>query len=128
MMSDRTKKLKRAAFLLSAASFLLSVGPLLVYTVKALMSGSTTTDKCLLLSCISIGVILSLVCVINKYSPRCRIWLILIGLYVCLDNIIGCIITLAITQILDELLVCPLAKIFRQKYSINKEIDKRGAA
>lgn len=127
-MSDRTKKLRAAAWILTLLSAVLSSGPLIVYSAKALVkSNATTTEKCLLLSFISFGVILSLVCVINKYTPRCRIWLILLGFYICLDNILGCILVLGITQILDELLVHPLAKAARQKYSINKELDKRGS-
>lgn len=127
-MSDRTKKLRAAAWILTLLSAVLSSGPLILYSAKALVkSNATTTEKCLLLSFISFGVILSLVCVINKYTPRCRIWLILLGFYICLDNILGCILVLGITQILDELLVHPLAKAARQKYSINKELDKRGS-
>lgn len=125
-MSDRTKSLWIKAVILTALSVVLSVGPLIVYAVLAFKSNAGNTEKCLLLSFISFGVILSIVCLINKYTPRCRIWLILLGFYICLDNILGCILVIAVTQILDELSVCPLAKMFRSKYAINKEIDKRG--
>lgn len=122
----RTKKFKLGALICTLLSIVLSIGPLVVYSVMAFNSaGATTVDKVTLLSMISVGTILSLVCAINKYTPRCRLWLILIGLYVCLDSFIGCVLVMAITQCADELIVHPLAKYFRSKYSINKEIDKR---
>lgn len=125
-MNTRTKKMLIAAVILTALSAMLSIGPLIVYAVKSFTENSATTgEKCILMSMICVGVILSLICVINKYTPRCRIWLILIGFYVCLDNIIGCILIIACTQILDELVVHPLARSFRAKYTINKEMDKR---
>ena len=122
----RTKKLGLAAGILTLLSIVLSIGPLIVYSVMAFNSaGATTVDKVTLLSMLSVGTILSLVCLINKYTPRCRLWIILIGLYVCLDSFIGCVLVMAITQCVDELLVCPLAKHYRNKRAINKEIDKR---
>lgn len=123
----RTKKFKIAAILLTVLSICLSIGPLIVYSVIAFNNaGATTVNKVTLMSMISIGTILSLVCAINKYSPRCRLWLIMIGLYVCLDKFIGCVLVMAITQCIDELAIHPLARIARQKYGINREIDKRG--
>lgn len=123
----RTKKLKLIAVLLTALSLILSLGPLVVYTVLAYNNAmATTVAKITLTSMLSIGVIMSVVCAINKYTPRCRVWLILIGLFLCLDKFIGCVLVFAITQCVDELVVCPLAKLYREKYRINKEIDKRG--
>lgn len=122
----RTKKLKLIATVLTLLSICLSIGPLVVYSVIAFnAAGATTVDKVTLMSLISVGTILSLVCMINKYTPRCRLWLILIGLYVCLDSFIGCVLVMAITQCVDELIVCPLAKHYRNVHKINKEIDKR---
>lgn len=123
----RTKKFKIAAILLTVLSICLSIGPLIVYSVIAFNNaGATTVNKVTLMSMISVGTILSMVCAINKYSPRCRLWLIMIGLYVCLDKFIGCVLVMAITQCIDELVIHPLARIARQKYGINREIDKRG--
>lgn len=128
MTSKRTKKLKLIALILSILSILLSVGPLIIYSTMALTNAqASTADKCILLSMISVGTILSLVCVINKYTPRCRVWLIVLGLYLCLDKFIGCILIIGITQVIDELIIAPIAKRYREKVRINKEIDKRGA-
>lgn len=122
----RTKKFKLSAIILTILSFVLSFGPLCTYLVLAFNNASATAgDKITLMSLCSVAVILSVVCLVAKYTPRCRLWLVLIGLYLCIDNFMGCILVLAITQCVDELIVCPLAKYYRSKYSINREIDKR---
>lgn len=122
----RTKKMRLASIFLTLASILLSVGPLIVYLVLGYTEAQTSVGQITLTAMLGVSVILSLVCLINKYSPRCRMWLILIGLYMCLDNFIGCILVLAITQCVDELIVCPMAKRYRELYRTNREIDRRG--
>ena len=121
----RTKKMRLTSLFLTLASILLSIGPLIVYLVLGYQQAQSTVGQITLTSMLGVSVILSLVCIINKYSPRCRLWLILIGLYMCLDNFIGCILVLAITQCLDELVISPLAKRYRELYRTNKEIDRR---
>ena len=124
-MTERTKKIKGIKWILFALSQLLTVGPLFVYAGIALAGSSDTKSKAVLLSLVSISVILSLICVVNKYNPRCKIWFILLGLYMCLDHFLGCVLVLAITQCADELVVTPLYKHYKQLYTTNKEIDKR---
>ena len=126
MTSSRTKKLRIAAWFTTILSVLLSIGPVCTYAVLAFKnSQASTTDKCILLSMLSVGVILSLMALITKYTPRCRMWLIIIGLYLCLEHILGTILVIAITQVLDELVVAPMARRYRAKLLINKEYDKR---
>lgn len=121
----RLKKMKLCAVIFTIFSFLLTWTPVLVYTCLAYMSKTASdTGKVCLTMFLSVAVIMSLVCILNKYTLRCKNWLLLIGLWMCLDKILGCILVLAITQCLDELVVSPLAKHFRTKVSINKEISK----
>ena len=122
----RTKKLRLTGLLLTALSLILTFGPLIVYLVLAYGNAmAAPVGKITLTAMLGVSVIMSFVCLINKYTPRCRLWLILIGLYMCLDNFIGCILVLAITQCVDELIVSPLAKHYRNLHRINKEIDRR---
>ena len=124
--TKRTKRLQLTGLLLTLLSICLTFGPLIVYTVLAFNNNNaSTSDKITLMSMLSVGTILSLVCIVTKYTPRCRHWLILIGLYLCLDKFIGCVLVMAITQAVDELLVHPLAKHYRNIARINKEMDKR---
>ena len=122
----RTKKLGLIAKILTLFSLLLSFGPLLVYLALSYSSAvATPVGKITLTAMLGVSVILSFVCLLNKYTPRCRLWLILIGLYMCLDSFIGCILVLAITQCVDELVVSPLARHYRNLHRINREIDRR---
>lgn len=122
----RTKKLGLIAKILTLLSLLLSFGPLCVYLVLSYSSAvAEPVGKITLTAMLGVSVILSFVCLLNKYTPRCRLWLILIGLYMCLDSFIGCIFVLAITQCLDELVVGPLARHYRNLHRINREIDRR---
>lgn len=124
--SERTKQLTVAAWFFTLFSLILTWGPIIIYTVMAYQTASASvTDKVALTSLLSVGVIMSIVCLINKYTLRCRTWLVLIGLWLCLDSILGCILVIAITQCVDEIIVQPIAKSYRNKLTINKEIDKR---
>lgn len=126
MTTKRTKNLRIKAYLLTFLSLILSWGPLVLYVTQAYLTKTAAiSDKIILTSLLAVGVIMSIVCLINKYVLRCRAWLILIGLWLCLDKILGCILVIAITQCLDEIIVQPLARSFRNKLTINKEIDKR---
>ena len=124
--SERTKNLTVAAWFFSILSLILTWGPMIVYTVMAYQTASASvSDKVALTSLLSVGVIMSIVCLINKYTLRCRTWLVLIGLWLCLDSVLGCILVIACTQCIDEIIVQPIAKSYRHKLTINKEIDKR---
>lgn len=121
----RIKQTKLLAIIFTIVSFLLTWTPIIVYTCLAYCSKTASTNgKVCLTMFISVAVIMSLVCLLNKYTLRCKNWLLLIGLWMCLDKILGCILVLAITQCVDELIISPLAKHYRNKYSINKEITK----
>ena len=122
----RTKYLFRISNILTTLSIMLSWGPLCVYAVMALNAAKTVSDKVTLTSLLTIGVIMSLIAVVNKHTLRCKTWIFLIAIWVCLDNMLGCVLVIAITQCLDEIIVAPIAKAYRSKYVINKEIDRRG--
>lgn len=122
----RTKQLRLGAWFFTILSIALTWGPLITYLAMAYQSASATVvDKVALTSLLSVGVILSLVCLLNKYTLRCKTWLLLIGLWMCLDHILGCILVIAITQCVDEIIISPIAKMYRNKLTINKEIDRR---
>ena len=73
-----------------------------------------------------IAAILVVLNVLMKLSLRCIPWILLIGIYICLKEITVLLIVMALTTVLDELVLEPLAKSFKNKLTINKEIDKRG--
>ena len=125
MTSDITKKSKSLYIAFSTVSFLLTFGPLIYFICLGYANSNLTQEKVALTVTIVFALVLTIINVLFKYSIRSTIWLILLGIYVCIDNIVPLLIMLAVGSILDEFLVTPLAKMFKSKYKINKEIDKR---
>lgn len=126
MTNKHTKKSRILAWFFTILSLLLNFGPLIIYSVIAFKnSQASTANKCILLSMLTLATILSLVAVLKKYTPRCSIWLVVIGLYLCLDYILGTVLIIAVTQVLGELIIDPLARNYRLNLKINKQIDKR---
>lgn len=124
-MSSQTKKFRRIGIILTILSFLLCFAPAAIYIVMGYATSTLVVEKVGLTCLIGLSIILSFICLVAKTTFRSSIWLSLIGLWLVLDNIVGMIIIVAVTQVFDELVVAPLARHFRAKAKINKEIDKR---
>ena len=120
-----TTKYRIAFWSLVVFCFLLQVGPFAVYGTIALIQSSVVVEKVALCSTLFIVLIMTIICLINKMVLRSRIWILLIGLYFCLDYILVPLMIVAACQIVDELVATPLKKHFKQKLTISKEIDKR---
>lgn len=120
-----TKKCKVAYVLLTILSVLLSVGPLAAYTIAALVTSTLVVEKVALCATVLVVLVLSVVAWVNKTTMRSKVWVIMLGLYFCLDHFIGPLLVMAFTQITDEWFVSPAKAHYREKYHINKEIDKR---
>ena len=125
MTTATTKKYKRAWLVLTILGLLANLCPLVVYSIKAIVCSDLVYQKVALCSTVFIVVILTLVSMVNKIALRSRLWIILIGLYVCLDQILEPLILIAACQILDELFICPLKKACHSRFVINKQLDRR---
>ena len=120
-----TKKYARAQFLLALMSVLLNIGPFAYYVIEGLLSDSLVAEKVGLVGTVFAVAIMTIVSLVNKRALRSRLWILLVGLYMTLDNILTPLIIVAVCQILDELIISPLAKLYRAKKLIHKEMDKR---
>ena len=120
-----TKKLKRKYIIATILSFLLNVCPLLVFTIIAFISGTAIVHKVTLSMTLLIVLIFTAITFFNKTVIRSKLWILLIGLWLCLDNILTPLIVFATCQIIDELIVTPIKNHYKNSYKINKEIDKR---
>lgn len=123
-MSDVTKRYKILNFIFSLFSICLCYVPLLV----ALIRGFTYDDgagKVTLSICCVFALLLTIINIISKYSVRSTMWILLLGIYSVLDNVMPYLIAIAICTVLDEFIFSPLHKYFKNKLSINREIDKR---
>lgn len=120
-----TKKYKRNYKLCKWLSVLITLVPLIVYAILGFVNG-TIAQKISLGVCLITALVFTALNIILKYHIRCTIWILLIGIYACIENIIPLLFILAISTALDEFVLEPLAKKYKSLYVINKEIDKRG--
>lgn len=120
-----TKKYKKAYILLLIISIILNLFPVLFYTFKAFLSSAVIIHKVTLCSTIFISIILSAISMLTKVNIRSTLWILIIGLYVCLDSIMNMIIFIAVFQVVDEIIITPIKKSVKQRLVINKELDKR---
>ena len=120
-----TKAYKGLAIFLGVLSFLFVFGPIAFFSYMGFVT-ATTIGKCALLSCLTVGSIISAVCAINKYTPRSRMFIFLLGFYFALEHFLPIFLVLGTFTALDEFIICPLKKHYKNLYTINREIDKRG--
>ena len=120
-----TKKYKIKLNICRLLSFTLTVLPVIIYTIMGFMDG-TIREKVSLGICVILALIFVLINIMFKYHIRSTLWVLLIGIYVCIDNIIPLLIIMAATTIIDEFVLVPLINKYKNKYIINKEIDLRG--
>ena len=123
-MSEVTKKYKTQYIIAKILSILLNVGPLLYYGILGFSVAEPV--KRVVLSLTAIGaIIFTLISVTFKLHIRSTMFLLMLGIHCCIDNITGLIIVMAATTLLDELITTPMCKYCKNKFSINREIDKR---
>ena len=120
-----TKKYKIKLNICRLLSFTLTVLPVIIYTIMGFMDG-TIGEKVSLGICVILALIFVLINVMFKYHIRSTLWVLLIGIYVCIDNIVPLLIIMAATTIIDEFVLVPLINKYKNKYIVNKEIDLRG--
>lgn len=125
MKSDITKKYQRLAILFHALSLLVLISPLAYYIIYGFINGETT-EKLTLGITFVIATILVVINILFKYRIRSTVWILVLGIYFCIENIMPLLLMIAIGTILDEFVLTPLYKSYHNKCTINKEIDKRG--
>lgn len=126
MKSEYTMSLQKKAMILHIISLALTVLPIIIFVFKAFIDGDVSASKKLCMGLLVVfSLFLTIVNVLFKYSIRSAIWLLLLGIYICINNIVPLLIIIAVTTILDEFIITPLYKKYRGEYKINKEMDKR---
>ena len=120
-MTNKYKNIYRTFKLLSWAVTIL---PLVVYFVIA-FSKAEIVHKLAIGSIVTIVLILTVINIIGKLQLRSPLFLLLIGIYVGLGQILTPLVITSCGVVLDEFIFTPLYKKYKQLYIINKEIDKR---
>ena len=125
-MSTMTNKYKKLSILTFLLSTICSLCPILIYVIKAFVDKDVQeVNKYTLGIMCSVALVITLINIVAKLHLRCIPWILLLGIYLCLKDITALLVIMAITTIVDELVLTPLHKSFKNKYTINKEIDKR---
>lgn len=125
MKSKQTKSNKRWYLIFSFISAILWLAPVAIFLFLAVMEGTLMYQKVALSLTVLCVVIMTIVALTSKVALRSRLWILLIGIYICLQEIMVPIIIFACCQVADELIVSPLKTRYKRKYQINKEIDGR---
>lgn len=123
-MSQATQTLRKKMYIFHLLSWALTFLPILIWLGVAMYKSTEVTKTALAIS-ITVAGLLTLANLLMKYSIRSTVWILLIGIYVALRNITPLLIIIAVCTILDEFIVHPLYKHYKERYHINKEIDKR---
>ena len=121
-----TRKYRRRAIICKTLSILLTVAPLITYVIMGLIDNTIHRgDKLFLGGMVICALILVTINTLFKYHLRSPLFLMLLGVYFALGNILPLIIILSIGVVLDEFILSPLATKYKTLTTINKEIDKR---
>lgn len=123
-MSKQTKKYSSLYKMFFAFSIIVTVLPIIVYAIMGFVDGSVR-EKLTLGITLIVAIILTVINLIFKFHLRSSLWIVVLGIYFCIDNIMPLLLIVAIGSILDEFIFTPLYKSFKSKAKINKEIDKR---
>ena len=125
--SNYTKVCRAKLWLYRSLDLIILFAPVIVYTIIALTKdGVTVPGRVAVVGSVCIALILSLFNIIAQKRLRCPIWIILIGLYVAIKEILlPLIIILAIVTVIDDLILTPLITYYRTKLISNKTIDER---
>lgn len=123
--STTTKKYRKWFWVFAIASVLLNVVPVAVYVLLAFFESALVIEKVGLCSTVLVVLIMTVVAQVNKVAMRSRLWILLIGLYLCLDYFITPLIIIAVCQVADEVIATPAKNYTKTRLVINKEMDKR---
>ena len=124
-MTQKTKNYKKIYISLIFIQCLILILPLIIYTFIGFANGEVVQKLALGCSIFSALILVS-INFLFKLSLRSSIWILLLGLYACIENLMPLLLIIAISTLIDELVLTPQIKKYKQKFIINKEIDNRG--
>lgn len=123
--TKRTSNLHWALWFYRILDALLTYGPFIFYGVKCFASAQPV-QRLALSATLIISMFLCILQILYKKRWRSLPWVLLLGFCFVMTKIYWAVILIAACTLLDELFVVPMLKRTREKYVINKEIDRRG--
>lgn len=124
-MTDRTRSCRQKRNLLIIMDWLLTLAPLIIFGILGFTKAEPREKACLGVM-VMVAMFFGVINVLMKCNYRFFVWLLLLGVYICMDDMLPVIITLVICTFFDEMIIMPMKKHYSTKYLINKEIDSRG--
>lgn len=118
-----TKRYKTIYLILCVLSFLCLIAPL--GSVIYHMRDEVIVNKLGISSFILVIIFLTSLNIITKFCPQSRLYIFLLGLSYFLNDFLLVFRLFAILAIVDELVIMPLLRRYKNLYLINKQIDKR---
>ena len=124
--SKYTKKSYKSLWICRIIEFWILFAPLIIEVIICVCGDKpTSTQKVIVLGTSTIAFIIVLFNAIAQKHLRSPLWIIFLGLYATMDNLIPLIICVAIGCILDEFLLSPLIKYYKTQTVSNLAMDKR---
>lgn len=128
--SKRTKQCRALHIIFTVLHFLLMFGPLCYYLPTAFAIAEPAARVTLSFVFI-ISAILAVIMIIVEAKMRGGLaksimWLLILGITWCLSEVTVFIQIMAITALIDELIVTKVAEHYKTALIANKEIDRRG--
>ena len=129
MKSERTKQCKRLSVFFLILHILCLFGPLLYFIPYAYIVGEVGRKLALSLFLI-VALCLSVVALISDAKTRGGLaksimWILVIGISICLQEVKVFVYIMAIVSIIDELVIVKLRAKYKDAYAANREIDRR---
>lgn len=125
-MTQATMKCRKRYRLFSLLSWLCTFLPILIYSVTSITIQTVNPSSKLVMGVCLFGALIAVaINLLFKYRIRCIIWILLLGITLCLDNIQSLLVIMTITTVLDQFVFEPLTHRYKEKYHINKEMDLR---
>lgn len=125
-MTEKYRKLKWLFFALSIACTLI---PVLVFFFIGVCNGEIGPARKFGLSIAFVfAVAISVFGLIRKFHYRCGMWVFILACYLAIERFAPILITFGLCCCLDELIITPLYRRYKNLVMINKEIDKREEA
>lgn len=127
--SSYTKKAHNLLWLYRILDIICLFLPLIIYVIIALASGGVAAvGKVAVVGSVMVAAILVAINVIAQKRLRCPVWIVILGLYVAIQQyLLPLIVILAITSVLDDLVFTPLIHKWYTKYQASVVIDERQA-
>lgn len=125
-MEDKLKSLRAKRDVFGIISAALMFGPTIYFIIAGFASGAGVMQKTKLGITIVLAIILLLISLKNKHFKRASIWVLIIGIYVCMANFEAVLLAFAITQILDTCIASPVYNYYKTEYRIAKGVQKYG--